>query len=162
MWNALTEGGPVKPPSVAGGPCSPQGNQLHRPKKTVGTDALILMLHASMHASWRFCWARRSDVPILAKCIPLGLLISILTLFHRPPCSRTTCLLDIAWLGNLSGQGTVPAAGCMLPAWALTRSHLPVTKICHDMTGLAIMAGRLGAKMFCLASAGIACHGLPA
>ncbi len=32
--------------------------------------------------------------------------------------------------------------------------------MCHDMTSLAIMAGRLGAKTFCLAFAGIACHGL--
>ena len=32
--------------------------------------------------------------------------------------------------------------------------------MCHDMTGLAIMAGRLGAKKFCLPLAGIACHGL--
>ena len=35
-----------------------------------------------------------------------------------------------------------------------------VTHMCHDMTGLAIMAGRLGAKTFCLPLAGIACHGL--
>ena len=32
--------------------------------------------------------------------------------------------------------------------------------MCHDMTSLAIMAGRLGAKTFCLPLAGIACHGL--
>ena len=32
--------------------------------------------------------------------------------------------------------------------------------MCHDMTGLAIMAGRLGAKTFCLPLAGIAFHGL--
>ena len=31
-------GGPVKPPSVAGGPWPPQGNQLHRPQETVGTE----------------------------------------------------------------------------------------------------------------------------
>jgi len=32
--------------------------------------------------------------------------------------------------------------------------------MCHDMTGPAIMAGRLGARTFCLPLAGIACHGL--
>ena len=54
----------------------------------------------------------------------------------------------------------------MLPAWALTWSHLPlflpctVTHMCHDMTGLAIMAGRLGDKTFCLPHARNACHGL--
>ncbi len=31
--------------------------------------------------------------------------------FHRLPCSRMTCLLDIAWLGNLAGQGAVLDAG---------------------------------------------------
>ena len=40
-----------------------------------------------------------------------ALFISPLTSFHRPPCSRTTCLLDIAWLGNLAGQGAVLDAG---------------------------------------------------
>jgi hypothetical protein len=35
-----------------------------------------------------------------------------------------------------------------------------VTHMCHDMTDFAIMAGRLGAKTFCLPLAGIACHGL--
>ncbi len=44
-------------------------------------------------------------------CIQLGLLVSLLTNFHRPPCSRTTCLLDHAWLGNLAGQGAVLDAG---------------------------------------------------
>ena len=54
--------------------------------------------------------------------------------------------------------------GCMLPASALTWSHLPlflpctVTHMCHDMTVLAILAGRLGAKTFCLPPQGrIAC-----
>jgi len=50
-------------------------------------------------------------VPILAKWIQLGLLVSLLKRFHRPPCSRTTCLLDIAWLGNLAGQGAVLDTG---------------------------------------------------
>ncbi len=35
------------------------------------------------------------------------------------------------------------------------RAHM-----CHDMTGPASMAGRLGAMTFCLPLAGIACHGL--
>ena len=49
--------------------------------------------------------------PTFTKCIQLGLLDSLLTCFHRPPCSRTTCLLDIAWIGNLAGQGAVLDAG---------------------------------------------------
>ena len=69
------------------------------------------MLHASVDASWRSSWARHSDVPNLAKCIQFGLLVSLLKRFHKPPCSRTTCLLDIAWLGNVAGQGAVPDAG---------------------------------------------------
>ena len=68
------------------------------------------MLHASVDACWRLSWARHSDVPILAKCIQLGLLVSLLTRSHRPPCSRTTCLVDLGWLGNLAGQGGVPVA----------------------------------------------------
>ncbi len=32
--------------------------------------------------------------------------------------------------------------------------------MCLEMTNLAIMAGRLGAKRFCLPLAGIACNGL--
>ncbi len=61
------------------------------------------VLHASADASWRSSWAGHSDTPTFLKCIQLGLLVSLLTCFHRPPCSRTTCLLDIAWLGNLAG-----------------------------------------------------------
>ena len=41
--------------------------------------------------------------PLSKKCIQLGLLVSLLECFHRPPCSRTTCLVDIAWLGNTAG-----------------------------------------------------------
>jgi hypothetical protein len=32
--------------------------------------------------------------------------------------------------------------------------------MCYDMAGPAIMAGRLGTKIFCLPLKGIACHGL--
>ena len=64
-----------------------------------------------MFASWRSSWATHSNVPTLAKCIQPGLLGSLLKRFHRLPRSRTTCLLDIAWLGNLAGQGAVPVAG---------------------------------------------------
>ncbi len=76
------------------------------------------VLHASVDA-------RHSDVPTFTKCIQLDLLVSLLTCLHRPPCSRTTCLLDIAWPGNLAGQGAVPFAEVQIPAWALTGSHLP-------------------------------------
>ncbi len=34
------------------------------------------VLHASVDAAWRSSWARHSDVPILAECIQLGLLVS--------------------------------------------------------------------------------------
>jgi len=50
-------------------------------------------------------------VPILARCVQLGLLVSLLKRFHNPPCPRTTCLLDIARLGTLAGQGAVLDAG---------------------------------------------------
>jgi len=82
------------------------------------------------------------------------------------PCSRTPFLHDIAWLGNLAGQGAVPVAESHTSCMALKGSHLPfflpctVTHMCHDMTDLAIRAGRLGAKTFCLPLAGIARHGL--
>jgi len=69
------------------------------------------VLHASVDASWRSSWARQSDTPTFTKCIQLGLFVSLLKRFHRPPCSRTTCLLDVAWLGNLAGQGAVLDAG---------------------------------------------------
>ena len=39
------------------------------------------MLHASVDASWRLTWARHSDMPILAMCIQLGLLVSLLNVF---------------------------------------------------------------------------------
>ena len=121
------------------------------------------VLHASVDASWRSCWARHSDVPTFTKCIQLGLHVSRLIHFYRPPCSRTTCLLDKAWPGNLASQGAVPVA-CFLHVHLQGQLafFLPytVTHMCHDMTGLAIMAGRLGAKTFSLPLAGIACHGL--
>ena len=102
----------------------------------------------------------------MAKCIQLGLFLSLLTRFHRPPCSRTTCFLDTAWLGNLAGQGAVPVAGvhascmgaCMVTLAVVLVLHGDTHVSCHDR--LAIMAGRLGAKTFCLPLAGIACHGL--
>jgi len=105
-------------------------------------------------------------VPTFAKCIQLGLLVSLLTCFHRPPCSRTTCLLGVPWPGNLARQGAVPVAEVHVSCMALAGSQLPsflpytVTHMRHDMTGLAIRAGRLGAQTFCLPLAGIACHGL--
>ena len=73
-----------------------------------------------------------------------------------------------AWLGNVAGQGAVLDAGVHASRIGVTWSHLPlflpctVTHMCHDMTSLAILTGRLGAKTFCLPLAGIACHGLMA
>ena len=51
-----------------------------------------------------------SAVPTLTKCIQLCLLVSLITLFHGPPCSGMICLLDIAWLGNLAGHSALPVA----------------------------------------------------
>jgi len=48
--------------------------------------------------------------PLLRSASSLACLFSLLTCFHGPPCSRTICLLDIAWPGNLAGQGAVPVA----------------------------------------------------
>jgi len=84
------------------------------------------VLHASMDASWRSSWARHSDVPIFTKCIQLDLLVSLLTCLHRPPCSRTACLLDIAWPGNLAGQGAVPIAEVQVPCSGTYRVTLAV------------------------------------
>ncbi len=67
-----------------------------------------------VNATFRCFRARRNHGVIsfvTTACIQLGLLVSLLTYFHRPPCSRTTCLLDIAWLGDLAGQGAVLDAG---------------------------------------------------
>ena len=51
-----------------------------------------------------------SAVPTLTKCIQLCLLVSLITLFHGPPCSEMICLLDVAWLGNLAGHIALPVA----------------------------------------------------
>jgi hypothetical protein len=104
-------------------------------------------------------------VPILGKCTQLGLLVSLVTRVHRPLCSMTTCLLDIAWLGTLAGQGVVPVAGVHASCMGAYMVKLAVvlatvTHMCYDMTGHAIMAGRLGAKTVCFPLVGIACHGL--
>ncbi len=116
-------------------------------------------VHASVDAAWRSSWARLSDVPNLAECIQLGLLVSPFFSFflgyrgvvHRfsshtisPPCFGTTCLVDIAWLGNLAGRPRprlCQLPRCVFPAWALTWSHLPfflpytVTHMCRNITG---------------------------
>ena len=88
------------------------------------------------------------------------------TAYHQAVANNTswtTCLLDIAWPGKLAGQGAVPVA-CFLHVHLQGQLALflpyTATHMCHDMTGLAIMAGRLGAKTSCLPLAGIACHGL--
>ncbi len=105
-------------------------------------------------------------MPTFTKCIQLGLFVSLLTYFHRPSCSRTTCLLDIAWLGNLASQGAVLDAGVHASRIGAYMVALAVVLALHgdihvsDMTGLAILAGLLGTKTFCLPLAGIACHGL--
>ncbi len=92
------------------------------------------MLHASVDAAWRSSWARHSDGPTFAKCIQLGLLVFLLTCFHRPPCSRTTCLLDIAWPGNLAGQGAVPVAEVHVSCMGTYRVTLAVLLALHGGT----------------------------
>ncbi len=69
-------------------------------------------------------------MPTSAKCIQLGLLASLLTRFHRPPCSRTTCLVDIAWLGNIAGQGASPCLGIHMVRLAI--NEMAAVKVrCH-------------------------------
>jgi len=69
------------------------------------------VLRASVGASWRSCaGVGPSDVPTLAKYIQLGLLVSLLTL-----CSRTACLVDIAWLGSFADQSAMPVAEVHTP-----------------------------------------------
>ena len=48
--------------------------------------------------------------PLLLSASSWACVFSLLLSLHRPPCSRTTCLLDIAWLGSLAGQSAVPVA----------------------------------------------------
>ena len=74
----------------------------------------------------------------------------------------TTCSFDIAWLGTLVGQSAVPVAELHISCMGTYRVTLAVllaytvTHMCHDITGLAIRAGRLGARTFCFPLAGIA------
>ena len=73
---------------------------------------------------------------------------------------------DIAWLGNLAGQSAMRVVGVHALHGHLyghtchSSCFTRVAHMCHDMTGPAIMAGRLDARTFCLPLAGIACHGL--
>ncbi len=69
---------------------------------------------------------RLGIVTLLRSASSLALLVSFLTYFHRPPCSRT-CFLDIAWLGNLAGQGAVLDAG------------VHASRIGADMVALAVV-----------------------
>ena len=89
MWNALTEGGPVKPPSLAGGPCAPQGNQLRNsagqravPAAEVHiscmstyiiTLAIILALQNDTHVQCHQGWSSWRQDDLLAPrgdCLP--------------------------------------------------------------------------------------------
>jgi len=123
------------------------------------------VLHASVDASWKSSWARHSDVPILAKCVRLGLLVSLLARFHGPPCSRTTRRHCLARQFSrpkryASCRGAYSLHGHLYGHTCHSSCFTRVAHMCHDMTGPAIMAGRLGARTFCLPLAGIACHGL--
>ena len=73
-------------------------------------------------------------MPNFTKCIQLGLLVSLLTCFHRPPCSRTMCLLDIAEPGNLAGQGAVPVAEVQVSCMGTCRVTLAVLHALHGDT----------------------------
>ena len=70
----------------------------------------------------------------MAKCIQRGLLVSILTRFHRSPCSRTTCLVDIAWFGYLAGQNAVPVAEVHIPCMGTYMVTLAVLLALHGDT----------------------------
>ena len=106
--------GPVKPPSVAGGPC-----------QAFGFACLFLFSHVftghrALGRLGRHCLARQ---------------------FSRPK-RYASC------------RGAYSLHGHLYSCFSR------VAHMCHDMTGPAIMAGRLGARTFCLPLAGIACHGL--
>ena len=73
-------------------------------------------------------------MPTFTKCIQLGLLGSLFRCFHRPPCSRTTCLLDIALLGNLAGQSAVPVAVVQVSCIGTYRVTLTVLLALHGDT----------------------------
>ncbi len=69
-----------------------------------------------MHSTWLACFS------------------SLLTRFRRPPCSRTTCLVDIAWLGNLAGQGAVPVAEVHVSCMGIYMVKLAVLLALHSDT----------------------------
>ena len=71
----------------------------------------------------------------------LGQLINIwnepgLTYFssHMFSQARTTCLLDIAWLGNLAGQGAVPVAEVHISCMGTHRVTRGVLLALHGVT----------------------------
>jgi len=107
---------------------------IHKASLNVDTNLYQRRPRASVDASWRSGWVRHSDVPTLAKCIQLGLCVSLLTHFHRPPCSGTTCLVEIAWLGNLAGQGAVPIAGVHISCMGTYMVTLAVFLALHGDT----------------------------
>ena len=72
--------------------------------------------------------------PLWRSASSLACLFSLLTCFHKPPCSRTTCLLDIAWLGNLAGQGAVPVAGVHISCMGTYMVTLAVLLTLHGDT----------------------------
>ena len=113
----------------------------------------------------RHTMLRPSDVPALTKCVRLCLLVSLLARSHGPPCSRTTGRHCLARQFSrpkryASCRGVYSLRGHLYGHTCHSSYFTRVAHMCHDMTGPAIMAGRLGARTFCLPLGGIACHGL--
>jgi len=97
------------------------------------------VLHASVDASWKSSWARHSDVPILAKCVRLGLLVSLLARFHGPPCSRTTRRHCLARQFSrpkryASCRGAYSLHGHLYGHTCHSSCFTRVAHMCHDMT----------------------------
>jgi len=72
--------------------------------------------------------------PLLRSASSLACLFSLLLCFQRPPCSRTTCLLDIAWLGSLAGQSAVPVAEVHVSCMGTYRVTFAVLLALHGDT----------------------------
>ena len=96
--------------------------------------ALILIPVMCCMLRWMLLGGRVGLGRVIRPRLRSALFISPLTSFHRPPCSRTTCLLDIAWLGNLAGQGAVLDAGVHASCIGAYMAALAVVLALHGDT----------------------------
>jgi len=75
--------------------------------------------------------------PLLRSASSLACVLSLLSSLHGPPCSRTTCLLDVAWLGNLAGQSAVPVAEVHISCMGTYRVTVAVLHALHGDTNVS-------------------------